>query len=46
MPFLKRIDKRIAELTEDWIVQPKSMPQSGLGMLKLNDSAFQRAVLS
>jgi len=30
----------IEELTEDWIVRPKSIPQSGLGMLKLNDSAF------
>jgi len=30
----------IEELTEDWIVKPKSIPQSGLGVLKINDSAF------
>lgn len=28
------------ELSANWQVRPKSVPQSGLGMLKLNDSAF------
>ena len=28
-------------LTKDWKVRPKSIPQAGLGMLKLNDSAFE-----
>lgn len=37
-------DKLLAittELSSDWTIQPKSLPQSGLGMLKLNDSAFE-----
>jgi len=29
-----------AEISSDWTISPKSLPQSGLGMLKLNDSAF------
>ncbi|MFT6045724.1 MAG: alpha-D-ribose 1-methylphosphonate 5-triphosphate synthase subunit PhnG [Arenicella sp.] len=29
-----------AALSVDWTISPKSLPQSGLGMLKLNDSAF------
>lgn len=29
-----------SELSADWIVRPKSMPQSGLGMLKIKESAF------
>lgn len=33
----------IAELSESWNVRPKSAPQSGLGMLKLKDSAFNEA---
>ena len=28
------------ELSKHWVVCPKSIPQTGLGMLKLNDSAF------
>lgn len=28
------------ELSVNWLIRPKSVPQSGLGMLKLNDSAF------
>lgn len=32
-----------AELSSDWTIRPKSIPQSGLGMLKLNDSAFEEA---
>jgi alpha-D-ribose 1-methylphosphonate 5-triphosphate synthase subunit PhnG len=28
------------ELSKGWEVRPKSMPQSGLGMLKLRESAF------
>jgi len=28
------------QLTDGWKVQSKSLPQSGLGMMKLNDSAF------
>ena len=32
-----------AELSRDWIIRPKSIPQSGLGMLKLNDSAFEES---
>ena len=28
------------ELSVDWNVRPLSLPQSGLGMLKLNDTAF------
>lgn len=28
------------ELSEDWILRPKLIPQSGLGMMKLKDSAF------
>ena len=31
------------ELSSDWSIHPKSIPQSGLGMLKLNDSAFEEA---
>ncbi len=30
-----------AELSNDWSIRPKSLPQSGLGMLKLKDSAFE-----
>ena len=30
-----------ASLSQDWQVRPKSIPQVGLGMLKLNDSAFE-----
>jgi len=33
----------VEELTEDWIVRPKSIPQSGLGMLKIKDSAFNES---
>lgn len=29
-----------AELAADWTLQPKAIPQSGLGMIQLNDSAF------
>lgn len=29
------------ELSSTWSIRPKSVPQSGLGMLKLNDSAFE-----
>jgi len=29
-----------AELSTDWTLRPKSMPQSGLGMLKIKESAF------
>jgi len=28
------------KLSEDWTLRPKSVPQSGLGMMKLKDSAF------
>jgi len=28
-------------LSSDWTIRPKSIPQCGLGMLKLNDSAFE-----
>jgi len=28
------------ELSEGWKIRPKSIPQSGLGLLKLNDSAL------
>ena len=28
------------ELTKNWHIRAKSLPQTGLGMLKLNDSAF------
>lgn len=31
------------ELSRDWRVSPKAVPQSGLGMLKLNDSAYEEA---
>ena len=37
-------DKLLAITTAlscDWTISPKSLPQSGLGMLKLNDSAFE-----
>ncbi|MFT7371431.1 MAG: alpha-D-ribose 1-methylphosphonate 5-triphosphate synthase subunit PhnG [Oleiphilaceae bacterium] len=30
-----------SELSRDWSISPKSLPQSGLGVLKLNDSAFE-----
>ena len=30
-----------ASLSQDWQVRPKAIPQVGLGMLKLNDSAFE-----
>ena len=30
----------MTELSKNWDIRPKSIPQSGLGMLKLNDSAF------
>jgi len=33
----------IAELSSNWSIRPKTLPQSGLGMLKLNDSAFEEA---
>lgn len=29
-----------AEIAQDWILQPKSMPQSGLGMLKVKESTL------
>lgn len=29
-----------SELSDGWDIRPKSIPQSGLGLLKLNDSAF------
>jgi len=29
-----------AKLSEDWTLRPISVPQSGLGMMKLKDSAF------
>jgi len=29
-----------ASLSDDWQVRPKAIPQAGLGMLRLNDSAF------
>lgn len=28
------------ELSQNWILHPKSLPQSGLGMIKMKDSAF------
>ena len=31
------------KLSEDWSLRPKSVPQSGLGMMKLKDSAFNEA---
>ena len=31
------------ELSENWVLRPKSLPQSGLGMMKLKDSAFNDA---
>lgn len=31
------------ELSEGWQLRPKSLPQSGLGMMKLKDSAFNDA---
>jgi len=31
------------ELSEDWMLRPKSLPQSGLGMMKLKDGAFNDA---
>lgn len=31
------------KLSEDWMLRPKSVPQSGLGMMKLKDSAFNEA---
>ena len=31
------------ELSKDWMLRPKSLPQSGLGMMKLKDSAFNEA---
>jgi len=33
----------INELTEGWILRAKSVPQSGLGMMQLKDSAFNEA---
>lgn len=30
----------VEEISTGWKIQPKSVPQSGLGMLKLNDTAF------
>ncbi|MDT8371858.1 MAG: phosphonate C-P lyase system protein PhnG [Gammaproteobacteria bacterium] len=33
----------IADVSSNWTIRPKSLPQSGLGMLKLNDSAFEDA---
>jgi len=30
-----------ADLSTDWRIHPRSVPQSGLGMLKLQDSAFE-----
>lgn len=32
-----------SELSKDWMLRPKSLPQSGLGMMKLKDSAFNDA---
>ena len=32
-----------ARLSANWRIRPKSVPQTGLGMLKLNDSAFNEA---
>ncbi len=31
------------KLSERWEIYPRAIPQSGLGMLKLNDSAFEEA---
>jgi len=31
------------KLSADWTLRPKSVPQSGLGMMKLKDSAFNEA---
>jgi len=31
------------EVSKDWMLRPKSLPQSGLGMMKLKDSAFNEA---
>ena len=30
-------------VSKQWTIRPKAVPQSGLGMLKLNDSAFEEA---
>ena len=32
-----------AELSSNWTIRAKTLPQCGLGMLKLNDSAFEDA---
>ena len=31
------------KLSEDWTLRPKSVPQSGLGVMKLKDTAFNEA---
>ena len=31
------------KLSENWILRPKSVPQSGLGVMKLKDTAFNEA---
>lgn len=31
------------EVSKGWMLRPKSLPQSGLGMMKLKDSAFNEA---
>jgi len=31
------------KISEDWTLRPKSVPQSGLGMMKLKDSALNEA---
>ena len=31
------------KLSEDWTLRPKSVPQTGLGMMKLKDSAFNES---
>ena len=31
----------VTNISKDWDITPKSIPQSGLGMLKLKDSAFE-----
>ena len=32
-----------SELSKNWTIRPKSVPQSGLGMLKLKDSVFDES---
>jgi len=39
LPFNELLDTT-TELSSDWTLRPKSIPQSGLGMLKIKESAF------